>query len=332
MTLQMTGQVTARQTAETAAAGADAAAGAAPVFILGMQRGGTNQLLNILRSHPDTAWPDGELHEVLRPKWNGRGTAAVVAGRALSYLPVLLRHGDVLSPHKLPRAASGPARRRLQRWIARRLEQETARNAAEVARFRAAMAAQGFAPARPPGPPRMVVKLVNFNAGLARDLHRIYPGARFIGITRDAAGVCESMISRGMPPERVLPLYHYVAHQLLALQGSGFPILLLRFEEIIADIQAASTRVYRWCGLEAGAVSGFCLQDKTRLLDRRGRVAGLRKVDAFYPAGEAARHLRGDVNSAARSRLPEALRREIGLSCGPVMRQLGYGPDPAPGA
>lgn len=305
------------------------AAGAAPVFILGLQRGGTNQLLNILRSHPDTVWPDGELHEALRPKWKSITAPAAFSRRFCRYLPVLLRHGDVLSPHKPPRGGQRDMPRSLQRWIAARLERETARNAAEVARFRAAMAARGFAPARPPGAPRMVVKLVNYNVGLARDLQRIYPEARFIGITRDAVGVCESMISRGMPPERALPLYQYVAQELLSLHRSGFPVLLLRFEDIIAGILAASTRAYGWCGLDPAAVAGFCLQDKTRELNGSGQVVGMRKVDAFYDIASAARHLRGDVNAAARARMPAALQREIGLRCGPLMQQLGYGPDSA---
>lgn len=77
----------------------------APIFILGLQRGGTNQLLNALRSHPDTIWPDGEMHEVLRPKPALRGaTAKTLAG----YLPTALRSGDIMNPRRAP----GPLRPR----------------------------------------------------------------------------------------------------------------------------------------------------------------------------------------------------------------------------
>ena len=48
-----------------------------PIFLLGIQRGGTNQILNILRSHPATFWPSGEFHEVFRPRsLRGRGAGA----------------------------------------------------------------------------------------------------------------------------------------------------------------------------------------------------------------------------------------------------------------
>ena len=78
--------------------------GAGPIFLLGIQRGGTNQVLNILRSHPDTTWPQGEFHEVFR--WRGlrrEGLGAVVA-ETLRYAPVRLGAGDILDPdRKAPR-------------------------------------------------------------------------------------------------------------------------------------------------------------------------------------------------------------------------------------
>ena len=175
----------------------------------------------------------------------------------------------------------------------------------------------------------MVVKLVNYNVGLAQDLLRIYPNARFVGIIREAEGICESMISRGMSPDVVLPLYQYVASELLALRSEGFPVLLLRFEEIIANIAGSTRAVYDWCDLDASAVSGLCLQDKTRVTDDSGNVVGMRKVDAFYDLDSAAKHLRRDVNSAAKARLPQSLQQEIAQRCGPLMQQLGYGAGPS---
>ena len=69
-----------------------------PIFLLGIQRGGTNQLLNILRSHPDTCWPQGEFHEVFR--WRGlrrEGPRAVLA-KTIRYAPVRVGVGDILDP------------------------------------------------------------------------------------------------------------------------------------------------------------------------------------------------------------------------------------------
>ena len=306
------------------------ASSSGPIFILGLQRGGTNQLLNILRSHPETIWPDGELHEVLRPKWEGLRAPGSFLRQALWYLPFLIRQGDVLSPRRPHRGPQNGMPQALRHRIARRLDVECARNAREVARFRRAMAREGYEPTRLPADgdaPRMVVKLVNYNVGLAQDLLRIYPDARFVGIIREAEGICESMISRGMSPDVVLPMYQYVARELLTLRAAGFPVLLLRFEDIIANITASTQAVYDWCDLDAAAVSGLCLQDKTRVTDDKGNVVGMRKVDAFYDLDSAAKHLRCDVNSAAKARLPRALQQEIAARCGPLMQQLGYATD-----
>ena len=179
-----------------------------PIFILGLQRGGTNQLLNILRSHPDTTWPNGEFHEVLRPSWENKNTLLDFARIAYHYLPVLVAKGDLLNPHKPMRPSAMDQRMRV--WVSERLTQSTLRNQAEVSRYKAAMEAHGFYRNGPAKSSRMVVKLVNYNVELARDLRQIYPNAIFIGIVRDAVGLCESMISRGATPEKSVKLYQSV--------------------------------------------------------------------------------------------------------------------------
>ena len=39
-----------------------------PIFIIGFARGGTNIILNLLRSHPDVCSPRGETDQVFRGK------------------------------------------------------------------------------------------------------------------------------------------------------------------------------------------------------------------------------------------------------------------------
>ncbi|CUH42220.1 sulfotransferase [Ruegeria atlantica] len=293
-----------------------------PIFILGLQRGGTNQLLNILRSHPDTTWPHGEFHEVLRPSWANRNSVYDFARIAYRYLPVLSAQGDLINPRKQIRPAALDQRTR--KWISKGLAQATKKNGTEVSRYKAAIEAKGFFRNGPARSSRMVVKLVNYNVGLARNLHQIYPNAMFIGIMRDATGICESMMSRGAKPEKILGLYQSVAQTFLDLAGEDFPIMLLRFEEIITDIVATSSRVFSFCGLDSDAISGLCLQDKARVFDKNGKVVGMQKVDAYYDISIASTHLRGDVNASAHARLPEHLRLQIEASCGPLMQQLGY--------
>ena len=107
-----------------------------PIFLLGIQRGGTNQLLNILRSHPDTCWPQGEFHEVFR--WRGlrrEGVRAVIA-KTLRYAPVRLGAGDILDPDRRAPATGMLAGRR-GRAVKAGLAAATAANRQAVLAYKA---------------------------------------------------------------------------------------------------------------------------------------------------------------------------------------------------
>ena len=74
-----------------------------PIFLLGIQRGGTNQVLNILRSHPATCWPQGEFHEIFRPRGLRAEGPARLWQKLRRYAPILLTAGDILDPDRPPR-------------------------------------------------------------------------------------------------------------------------------------------------------------------------------------------------------------------------------------
>jgi hypothetical protein len=287
-----------------------------PIFLLGMQRGGTNQLLNALRSHPDTCWPDGELHEVLRPR-REVGLAAL-RGWA-SYLPVAWRTKDALNPRKAP----GPLASRDRDWLEAALSRAARANLPEVRRYRHALAESGLGPFDPSPRSRLLVKLVNYNVGLAPDLARIYPDATFVGLMRDPFGICESMMSRGTSPEAILPLYRYVGETLIKLEERGLPVTIIRLEDMIADFRRVVDDVYGACGLGREATRGLCLQRKERIT-AGGRVVGMTKVDTFHDFDSVNAHMRSDVNSAARASLPPDAVRGILQSCGAIMGRFGY--------
>ena len=100
-------------------------------------------MLNILRSHPDTTWPQGEFHEVFR--WRGlrrEGLGAVVA-KTLRYAPVRLGAGDILDPdRKAPREGLLTGRR--GRAVAAGLAAATAANRAAVLGYKAALREHGL--------------------------------------------------------------------------------------------------------------------------------------------------------------------------------------------
>lgn len=290
-----------------------------PIFILGIQRGGTNQILNILRSHPATFWPQGEFHEVFRPRrLRKEGLGALrKLGR---YAPILLTAGDILDPDARPRRARlSDAQRRAVRAG---LEGSAAANPASVAAFKAGLRRQGFFGATA-APDRLLVKVMNYNLAFARDLLAIWPQARFVGVVRDGRAVCEGHIARGASVAAATAVYDFVCRQLIDLEAEGVAIRTWRFEDLLGDAAATSAAIYAFCGLDGQATRGVCLQDKERVPNAAGGV-GVRKVAHYYSFPDMGRHMRADVNAGALARLPEAARAEITARCQPALRHFGY--------
>ena len=143
------------------------AIGTGPIFILGLQRGGTNQPLNILRSHPSTYWPAGEFHEPFRPRSLKRERLAALR-KLVRYAPIWLTAGDVLNldaPLRKPRPLRGFAGRALRAGLASSCRS----NVELITTYKTTLRERGFYSDDTP-PDRMVVKVMNYNVGLVPDL------------------------------------------------------------------------------------------------------------------------------------------------------------------
>jgi Sulfotransferase family len=295
---------------------------AGPIFILGIQRGGTNQVLNILRSHPATYWPQGEFHEVFRPSGLRRDGVKRTLRLLRRYAPILLGAGDVLDPDTEPRRA-GLLAGRAGRAVRAGLEGSAAANRASVAAYKDALRSHGLLTGTA-APDRMLTKAVNYNLALVPDLLALYPDARFVGVIRDGRAVCEGHIARGASLAAATATYAFVGRQLIELEAAGLPLRTWRFEDLVADAEATAAAIYGFCGLDPAAVRGVCLQDKERIVNARGGVAGMRKVALFYSFADMGRHMRADANAGALSRLPDATRAAITERCRPVLEHFGY--------
>ena len=168
---------------------------AGPIFILGIQRGGTNQFLNILRSHPA---PPGRRASSTRS--SGGAASAAEKTRALAklrrYAPICLTAGDILDPDRPPRREGLLAGAR-GRAVRAGLEASTAANRASVPAYKAALREQGFFAADAPPPTGCLTKALNYNLVFVPDLLALWPDARFVGVIRDGRAVCEGHIARG---------------------------------------------------------------------------------------------------------------------------------------
>ena len=226
-----------------------------PIFILGIQRGGTNQILNILRSHPATCWPQGEFHEVFRPR-SLRAEKTRGLAKLRRYAPICLTAGDILDPDTPPAARDCSPGRAAGR-SAPGLEGPAAANHASVAAYKAALAEQGFFAADPPPPPdRMLTKALNYNLVFVPDLLALWPDARFVGVIRDGRAVCEGHIARGASVAEASAVYTFVGGQLDRAAGRrpAAPDLALRGS--LADTAGSAAAIYDFCGLDRAATRG----------------------------------------------------------------------------
>lgn len=292
-----------------------------PIFILGIQRGGTNQILNVLRSHPATFWPRGEFHEVFRPR-NLRREGLGAFAKLRRYAPIWASAGDILDPGRKPRRPgllSGARGRAVRAGLA----SSAAANTASVRRFKQALRTQGFFEA-PAVPDRMLCKVMNYNLGFAEDLAALYPEACFVGIIRDGFAVCEGHIARGASVAAAAEAYNFAARRLIEGEAAGLRLRTWRFEDLLREPARLAREIYAFCGLDAQATTGICLQDKERILDPAGRIKGMRKVDFYYRFEDMGQHMRVDANAGSLARLSAEHRAEIEKRCAPVLRHFGY--------
>lgn len=295
--------------------------GTGPIFILGLQRGGTNQPLNILRSHPSTYWPPGEFHEPFRPR-NLRREGIAGLRKLARYAPVWLAAGDVLNLDA-PLRKERPLRGFAGAALRRALDASCRANHHNISVYKEALRERGFYRDDTP-PDRMVVKVMNYNVGLVPDLLELYPDARFIGIIRDGRGVCEGQMARRSEIEQATALYNQFGEWLIEYETAGLPIRSWRFEDLLQDSWAVSREMYEFAGLDPERTLGVLLQDKHRIMGDRDRITGIAKHDHFYLFPEMNRHMRADANASSLARLTEVERAEIESRCGAVMRHFGY--------
>lgn len=294
----------------------------APIFLAGLQRGGTNQVMNVLRSHPDTFWPAGELHAVYRPSRARTKGLATYLRRLLRYAPLYAAAGDFLNPHRLAGDVSLAGWR--GRWLDATLDWASRTNAAETTAYKSALVENGLIDADGPPPSRLVIKLMNYNVGLMGELARLWPDARFIGVLRDPFALAESRLVRGAALDDVMSLYAFVEETLARAENDGLPLRVVRFEDLIETPAPVMRDILAACDLDPSHMRGVCLQDKTRVADADGRVVRFTTTDGFYAFEDVHKHMRRDVNAAAVSRLSAAQKEEIGRLCATAIARRGY--------
>ncbi len=290
-----------------------------PIFINGFQRGGTNILLNLLGSHPDVCFIDGETHQV----FTGRASQPVKRWfNKLAYAPVLIAAREHIFSIKRqiePRPPSSLALRYidgllyLSKLTAARYNQQ----ADGSTKSRAELAAS-----------RLLGKNVNGVVFTSRLLHSMYPDATFIGLVRNGLALCEGFVRRGMAAAEFGRLYQNVCDQMRRDAARLPRYQIIRFEDLLADPTAVITAVYDLARLDKQAVNQFRLQSKASMDKdgvRRNTFGGQQhKALNWFQLNELNSVFRRDVNDNQIARISEGDKRLFLAQAQAAMAHFGY--------
>jgi len=300
-----------------------------PIFINSFQRGGSNILTNLLRSHPAVCSAhDLELqrsfkgNRLLEPRWR------VLLKIICRDLPLRIAIGqDFFSPRlHLQRK---PVPRWLRAHIDRRLYQS---------RFpgRHNLALQYREPFVPYTNNelencRILLKGNNGLVFLADLFSEMYPDATFFALVRNGLALCESWTRRGIKAEQAAQTYNTIASQMLEYSRRIKNYHIFRFEDLMLKPQETLIRLYQLADLDIKDVKNICLQDKASTgTDGKRRFVAPEAEDRkllWYSLEDFPKHFRADVNCNQISKLNNNDRERFLSLAAPTMEQLGYAVD-----
>jgi hypothetical protein len=310
-----------------------------PIFLVGFARGGTNILLNLLRSHPEVCSPRGETQEVFRGK--ASEPFFVRNAKRARYLPILLMERQDVFHHR--NWQHRPEFSPLTRWLTDRILYADKMKA--LAPDQNYYKSEGVPYTREEiRKARLLCKNINGLIFLSGQLAKIYPDATFLTIVRDGFAVCEGHIRRGMDAAFIARNYERACQQII-LDSAMIPgYHIITYEEIMARPQATLRKVYDLAGLDESLVTKIRLQHKPVMQasgehqstgGERPSIDGERppspqdalpphKQLHWYDREEFGRFFRTDINENQKKRLSPEHRALIETECRSSLRHFGY--------
>ena len=308
-----------------------------PIFIVGFARGGSNILLNLLRSHPDVCSPRGETQQVFQGiRWHREWPWTILAKR-WRYRPIRRNEGaDIFDLEDwTPRHPfSSDTQRRIDRIL---YEDKLKARSTNQNRFKS----EGVLYRREElAASRLLCKNLNGLIFLSPELARMYPDATFIALVRNGLAVCEGHIRRGFDAEEIARHYQAGCEQILRDAEELPNYHIFRFEDLMTDPMAWFESVYECAGLDPTAVDRIRLEDKPvitgsgqrRLIGSASRLRLLAtrfrpKQLLWYGVDSFAEHFHSEVNTNQIRRLDPRDRELILQHCGEALGRLDYSLD-----
>ena len=297
-----------------------------PIIVNGFGRGGTNILMNLLLSHPDTAMPTGELHKVFRGGAMGEKAARGVFKRIFYNLPIKLmyRHDLFRHPMKIdvfiePDFSNTKFFKYID-WILYREKQKALHESHNLWKDPTThYTREDLARAR------LTVKAHN-NLIYLNDIFRsIYKDVRFVAVIRNGFALCEGYMRRGKSVEAAANLYNKIGDQ-IAQNLSNPDYMCIKFEDIITSPLKAVQKIYSHCGLDPEKCKYFRFQHKSTI-SKNGKPVLEGNYDrqlVWYAPEDINHHFNTDVNQNQIARLSEIDKRYLENTIKSTMQKFNY--------
>ncbi len=293
-----------------------------PVFIVGLERSGTNIVLNLLRSHPELCSPRGETHEVFMGK-SGEALEVRLA-KLMRYIPIVMtERRNVLSPGVWRERA--PFRPNTQRRIDSILYDEKfrARDSSQN-RFKSEgveYTHEEIARAR------LLCKNVSGLIFLSREFLRMYPDAVFVALVRNGLAVCEGHMRRGRDLTRVARQYDLGVRQIIHDAGVLPNYHVVRYENLLHNPNQTLIDLCNVAELPLDRLKKIRLETKSVVGPQGLRIAlhgATRKELRWYDVRDFSQHFYADANVNQISRLTNKERGTITDICRGTLEHFDY--------
>jgi hypothetical protein len=299
-----------------------------PIFIIGFDHGGTNILLNFLRSHPDVCSPRGELSEVFQGKGrtpNIREPLNIYLYKIWKYnLPVIARQREFVFSKKLWKKRR-PFRLQTSAHVDRVLYHDKLLARGDTQnKYKSENVEYTMDEIRAS---RLLSKNVAGVIFLTDELAKMYPDAVFLAIVRNGLALCEGHIRRGVKAEKIATRYQLGCQKMLR-DAEKFPNYhIFKFEDIVERPLESLQDVYKCADLDLSQVSKIRLETK-RVIGKDGEHKFVHNTAAkqlvWYERDTFGQHFVPDVNKNQIARLTSQQYAKIVQIAGDSLRQFSY--------
>lgn len=276
-----------------------------PIFIVGFARGGSNILLNILRSHPDVGHWAGEINRVFK----GRpiDPPQVRFRTRLRYLPILLAER-----REIFYAGSWTDRRPFTSFTKKRIDEvlysgrfkyhQPGANLSDFEDRRYSLEQIRRL--------RLTTKFLNGLLFLPCNFAEMYPDATYIALVRNGFAVCEGHIRRGRySPSEIAHFYNIGCQRMIDDSRRVSNYHIFRFEDLISNPSELIKQIYLAADLDIEAVKRLRLQRKPTITAEGKHsfelIKGTHKESVWYALGEVHQYFDPNVNKNQIDRLSE---------------------------